>query len=159
MRVCRRANTQDLHADAETHMANIRHQIQTHTHSTPRHPCVPPRAPLTTLHSTPSPLRLASSMRVPCMCARGTECCFSVWRWPSCHDVVCTAHCSHTKLYMPHYKSVGRDPEKVNTNGKIHRPGDGVRACMRVIMCRIDFTQRCIIFLNYLARGRWKPFG
>ncbi|KAI4797135.1 hypothetical protein KUCAC02_026532, partial [Chaenocephalus aceratus] len=39
------------------------------------------------------------------------------------------AHCSRTKLYLPRYKSSGREAEK-----------------------------RCIIFLNYPATSRWKGF-
>lgn len=58
---------------------------------------------------------------------REIECCFSVWQCVSCHDVVCTAHCSHTKLYLPRYKSLGRTPGKVNKSGKVRQTGDGAR--------------------------------
>lgn len=54
-----------------------------------------------------------------------------VWKCVSCHDVVCTAHCSHTKLYLPHYKSLGREPGKVNKRGKIWQSTDEVKVNVR----------------------------
>lgn len=66
-----------------------------------------------------------------CVCVCETECCCSVWQCVSCHDVVCTAHCSHTKLYLPHYKSLGREAEKVNKNGKVGWTWAGVGVYVR----------------------------
>lgn len=36
---------------------------------------------------------------------RALGCLLSIWRCVSCHDVVCTAHCTHNKLYRTPYKS------------------------------------------------------
>lgn len=44
--------------------------------------------------------------------------------------MVCTAHCSHTKPYLPHYKSLRREAKKVNKSSKLWRTGDGARVYM-----------------------------
>ena len=108
--------------------------------------------------ATPSKLWLVSNTCV-CVCVRAhvCECGSSVWQCVSCHDVVCTAHCSHTKLYLPRYKSLGSEAKKVNKKGKIWRTGMEC-GCTCVIMCCVGFMQRCIIFLNYPATNRWKLF-
>lgn len=74
-----------------------------------------------------------------------------MWRCVSCHDVVCAAHCSHTKLQPPRYKSSGRDAEKVNNKIKIKLRRDGKRV---QCVCCAGFVLRCIIFLNGSALSR-----
>lgn len=80
--------------------------------------------------------RYWSATRV-CMraCVCECMCCSSVWRCVSCHDVVCTAQCTRTKLYLPHYKSLWGDAEKVNKRGKAWRSGVGakVHVCYYVL--------------------------
>lgn len=128
-----------MHAQphAKTHMAGMKDNMHTHTHSsTSPLPCVAPGFSLHDCRShlaTPYELRLVGNT---CACVYETECFCSVWQCVSCHDVVCTAHCSHTKLYLPRYKSLGREEERVNKNSKTGQAGDGARVYVHYYVSR-----------------------